>query len=71
MPGVKINKGAIIGAGAVVTRDVFPHALMIGTPAKRTGWMSRAGEKLGADLICPRTGERYELTGANRLVLSG
>jgi UDP-2-acetamido-3-amino-2,3-dideoxy-glucuronate N-acetyltransferase len=58
--GVTIGAYAFIGAGAVVTRDVPAHALMVGSPAKRTGWMSRAGEKLPANLICPRTGERYK-----------
>ena len=48
--GITIGEFAFIGAGAVVTRDVVPHALMVGAPARRTGWMSRAGEKLGADL---------------------
>jgi UDP-2-acetamido-3-amino-2,3-dideoxy-glucuronate N-acetyltransferase len=40
-------------------------------PARRTGWVSRAGEKLGADLVCPRTGERYRLAGPEQLALSG
>ena len=69
--GVTIGEFAFIGAGAVVTRDVAPHALMIGTPAGRTGWMSRAGEKLGPDLVCPRTGERYRLAGPDQLSLAG
>ena len=69
--GVTIGEFAFIGAGAVVTRDVAPHALMIGTPARRTGWMSRAGEKLGPDLVCPRTGERYRLAGPDQLSLAG
>jgi len=68
--GITIGEYAFIGAGAVVTRDVVPHALMIGTPARRTGWMSRAGEKLGSDLVCPRTGERYRLAAPDRLTLS-
>jgi UDP-2-acetamido-3-amino-2,3-dideoxy-glucuronate N-acetyltransferase len=67
--GITIGEYAFIGAGAVVTRDVVAHALMVGSPAIRTGWMSRAGEKLGADLICPRTGEQYRETGPNQLVL--
>jgi len=67
--GITIGEYSFIGAGAVVTRDVPAYALMVGSPAKRTGWMSRAGEKLGPDLICPRTGERYRLVG-NRLGLA-
>jgi len=69
--GITIGEFAFIGAGAVVTRDVPAHALMVGAPAQRTGWVSRAGEKLGADLVCPRTGERYQLAGPDRLSLSG
>ena len=69
--GITIGNYAIIGAGAVVTRNVPGHALMVGTPARRTGWVSRAGEKLGSDLVCPRTGERYRLNGPECLTLDG
>jgi UDP-2-acetamido-3-amino-2,3-dideoxy-glucuronate N-acetyltransferase len=65
--GRDIGEYAFIGAGAVVTRDAPAYALMIGSPARRGGWMSRAGEKLGEDLICPRDGSRYRLVGAERL----
>lgn len=61
--GNTIADYAMIGAGAVVTKDVTAFALMAGNPARRIGWISAAGEILKADLICPRTGERYRLAG--------
>ncbi len=57
--GVTIGKYAMIGAGAVVTKDVPDHALMVGNPARQIGWVSEAGEVLGEDMICPRTGAAY------------
>ncbi len=54
----------MIGAGAVQTRDVRDFALVIGTPAREVGWVSRTGERLNDDLTCPRTGERYSETKA-------
>ena len=57
--GNTLGAYCMIAAGAVVTRDVPDYALMVGMPAKRIGWVSRAGDRLGSDLICPRTGERY------------
>ena len=57
--GHTIGEYAMVGAGAVVTKDVQPHALVLGNPARRAGWVSRSGERLGPDLVCPRTGERY------------
>lgn len=62
--GVTIGRYAMVGAGAVVTCDVPPYALVIGVPSKRIGWVSRTGDRLGDDLVCPRTGERYEETDA-------
>ena len=61
--GHTIAEYALIGAGAVVTRDVLAFALMAGNPARRIGWVSAAGEILKADLVCPSTGERYRLVG--------
>jgi UDP-2-acetamido-3-amino-2,3-dideoxy-glucuronate N-acetyltransferase len=60
--GVTIGRYAMIGAGAVVTKDVADHALVVGNPARIAGWVSRTGERLGSDLVCPRTGERYRET---------
>jgi UDP-2-acetamido-3-amino-2,3-dideoxy-glucuronate N-acetyltransferase len=59
--GHTLGRYCMIGAGAVVTCDVPDFALMVGVPARRHGWVSRAGEILGDDLTCPRTGERYRL----------
>jgi UDP-2-acetamido-3-amino-2,3-dideoxy-glucuronate N-acetyltransferase len=59
--GHDIGEYALIGAGAVITKNVPPHALMVGNPAKQIGWVSHAGERLGADLTCPRDGRVYEV----------
>lgn len=58
--GHTVGEYAMVGAGAVVTKNVLPYALVVGNPARRIGWVSRTGERLGADLVCPRTGECYE-----------
>ena len=67
--GSSIGEYAFIGAGAVITHDVPDHALVVGNPARRIGWVSRAGERLGADLVCPRTGEEYAEMAPERLAL--
>jgi UDP-2-acetamido-3-amino-2,3-dideoxy-glucuronate N-acetyltransferase len=61
--GVTVGAYAMIGAGAVVRHDVSDFALMVGVPAKRIGWVSHAGERLGDDLTCPETGRKYRLVG--------
>ena len=60
--GVTLGAYCLVGAGAVVTRDVPAHALMAGNPARQIGWVSHAGERLGPDLVCPREGRRYRET---------
>lgn len=60
--GHTLGAYCFIAAGAVVTSNVPDHALMAGVPAKRIGWMSHAGIKMSADLICPQEERAYEET---------
>jgi UDP-2-acetamido-3-amino-2,3-dideoxy-glucuronate N-acetyltransferase len=57
--GHRLGEYCFVGAGAVVTRDVPAFALMVGNPSRRIGWMSKEGERLGPDLVCRRSGQRY------------
>jgi len=50
--GLTIGRWAMVGAGAVVTKDVPDYALMLGVPAKQVGWVCECGARLGAGLIC-------------------
>ncbi len=65
--GHALGEYCFIGAGAVVTKDVPAFALMAGNPARRIGWMSRAGERLGDDLVCRRTREAYVIAAEGTL----
>jgi UDP-2-acetamido-3-amino-2,3-dideoxy-glucuronate N-acetyltransferase len=72
--GHTLGEYCMIGAGAVVTKDVPAFALMTGVPARRTGWVSRHGEKLIFDendhAVCPATGEEYVLQDGQCVCLS-
>lgn len=57
--GHNLEKYCFIAAGAVVTKDVPAYAVMAGTPARRIGWMSKAGARLKNDLVCPIDGSLY------------
>lgn len=63
--GISIGEYAFIGAGAVVTKDVLPYALMVGCPAERIGWMSQYGHRLEFDrsgyATCPESEQRYHI----------
>lgn len=71
--GHEIGEYAFIGAGAVVTRDVAPFSLMVGTPARRIGWMCRCGERLPAAAAarhaCVACGTQYRITDAECVLL--
>lgn len=60
--GHTIGKWALIGAGAVVTSNVPAYAVMLGVPAKRTGWICECGELLKEGLVCPKCKKQYKET---------
>ena len=65
--GITIGRHAMIGAGAVVTKDVPDYALVVGNPCKITGWVSEAGTKLQFDkdniAFCGKSKKTYQLIG--------
>ena len=63
--GNEIGEYAFIAAGAVVTKPVLPYALVMGNPARQTGWVSEMGHKLEFDIydkaVCPESNDEYHL----------
>lgn len=72
--GNDIGKFAFIGAGAVVTKNVPDYALLIGNPARQTGWMSEFGHKLQFDnkgfAVCPESKKKYKLENGRVIKIS-
>lgn len=62
--GHTIGKWALIGAGTVVTSNVPAHALMLGIPARKKGWVCECGELLHEGLVCEKCGRKYIETDA-------
>jgi UDP-2-acetamido-3-amino-2,3-dideoxy-glucuronate N-acetyltransferase len=64
--GNEIGEYSLIGAGAVITKNVKPYALVVGNPGRQTGWVSEYGHKLvfGDDglAICPESSQKYRLS---------
>jgi UDP-2-acetamido-3-amino-2,3-dideoxy-glucuronate N-acetyltransferase len=65
--GHDLGEYCFIAAGAVVTKPVPAYALMAGTPARRIGWISKAGGRLGEDFICPIDGTAYRLVTPQKI----
>lgn len=65
--GNNIGKFALIGAGAVITKEVKPYALVVGNPARQIGWVSEFGHRLEFDedgrAVCEESKEVYRLNG--------
>jgi len=64
--GVELGQYVFVGAGAVVTKSFSDYALVVGNPARHTGWMSRHGRHLGRPdnegmIVCPESGDQYLL----------
>lgn len=67
---VTIGRWAMVAAGATVVRDVPDFALVVGVPARRIGWVGRAGvplQQTGDDWVCPQTGAKYTQVSDNEL----
>jgi acetyltransferase-like isoleucine patch superfamily enzyme len=66
---VKIGKWALVGAGAVVTKDVKDYAIVVGNPARQIGWVGSAGKQLetidGQHFKCPISGTRFQVISGN------
>ncbi|PRQ61361.1 N-acetyltransferase [Vibrio sp. V01_P9A10T6] len=74
--GIEIGEYALVGAGAVVNKNVKAYALMVGVPAQQIGWMSKYGEQIDLPVsgsgiaTCQHTGEKYVLDGDTVSLLS-
>ena len=69
--GIILYNYCMIGAGAVVTKNVKSHSLVVGNPARQIGWVGFSGERLDENLRCPRDGYQFKINknGELKLVL--
>jgi UDP-2-acetamido-3-amino-2,3-dideoxy-glucuronate N-acetyltransferase len=71
--GTTLGAYCLVGAGAVVTKDVPDYALVTGIPARQSGWVSRLGHRLSFEdgkALCPESGEGYILMGQRCMPLA-
>ncbi|MDN3432669.1 MULTISPECIES: acyltransferase [unclassified Pseudoalteromonas] len=74
--GVTIGEYSLVGAGAVINKDVPAFALMVGVPAKQIGWISKYGEQLKLPISgtgtekCEHTGDTYQLLGSTLTLIN-
>ena len=59
LPGLSIGAYAVVGAAALVTRNVSAHRLVVGQPARPAGWACRCGQRLDTGFACRACGQRY------------
>ena len=73
--GITLGRYAFVGAGAVVTKDIPDYALVVGNPARQTGWMSEYGHKLKFNpegvAVCPESQEQYVLEKGKVVKIEG
>jgi acetyltransferase-like isoleucine patch superfamily enzyme len=62
LPGLSIGRWSLVGAGAVVTKDVPHHALVVGNPARRVGWVCVCAATLSLGLVCGSCGRSFEMS---------
>ena len=67
LSGLTIGCWAMVGAGSVVTGDVAGHAIVVGNPARQTGWACRCGRRLPDELACAACGRSWRLAAAGTL----
>lgn len=69
LPGVEVGANAMVGAGSIVAADVPAHALVIGSPARRAGWVCLCGQRLDDDrLVCIVCSRSYQELGAGLML---
>lgn len=74
--GITIGEYSLVGAGAVINKNVPAFALMVGVPAKQIGWISKYGEQLKLPISgfgtekCTHTGDIYQLSGSTVTLIS-